>query len=151
VSPDIVPVPLSENGQLDKPGIAPLPLMVMVTVLPLIWPVPVPVMFALPRHVAVNEPEMSVSVWLPTVHTKFEHEPLVADGLVAIVLDDQVLSSDGIAALGSSTLSDVGVGAGVVELERFTSQPASVTAAATKIPGNERANFIWMRLARTDV
>jgi hypothetical protein len=148
VSPAIVPVPLKENGHVSRPGIDPFPLMLIVTVLPLTCPVPVPLMFALPRQVAVNEPEISVSVWAPTVHTKFEHDPLVAEGPAAIVLDDQWPSSDGIAALGSRATSVVGA---VLVLERFTSQPASATTAARRTPEKLRATFILVTPCKMDV
>jgi hypothetical protein len=115
-SPSIVPVPVKENGQLATPGMAPLPLMLIVTVEPVMWPVPVPVMFAVPMQTAVKLPAMSVSLWLVMVQAKF-------------------VQLDGLDALGSS-------GVPVLVLLRWTSQPATVTTAATRMAEYKRARFI---------
>jgi hypothetical protein len=96
VSPEIVPLPVIENGQLGSPDMDPFPLILIVTVLPSMWPVPVPVMLALPRHVPLNDPDTSVAVCVPIVQTKSLQEPtLVAAGEPTAAADFHVPSSDG--------------------------------------------------------
>jgi hypothetical protein len=131
-----------EKGQLARPGIAPLPLIVIATVDPLRWPVPVPVTVVVPRHRAVNDPETSVEVSFVIVHVKFAQVGVpAATGDVTDVVDVHVPSSDDVDTdAGGAVGSD-----GAVTLFFWKSQAATVTAAASSTAEYKFVRLIELR------